>query len=280
MVISRFKLIGLLSIVALTACANTESTSSANVRERLNEGTSVSVTLPASAIPSANPIPEPLRLASEQLSSGNIDRAMTYLGLTISDFPGTEAAYIASVVQSSILTAKVQSNTYILSALTKGSENSSSSLLGLEGTRRMADVLEVGIANNDKSRAELEPTVKYVLNNYAIHTDQRVSPVFEFTPTAPEKDLSFFESVGYPVPTDSEIDEAKTYAFQYLVQDNLSRLFKDDETIDYVSYFYSASPTMVGGIYGEEVLNEVLKLTEDNKYDERRIDIQEYLKSQ
>ncbi|WP_342439268.1 hypothetical protein NSS79_10345 [Paenibacillus sp. FSL L8-0436] len=127
---------------------------------------------------------------------------------------------------------------------------------------------------------ELEPTVKYVLDNYAKHSGQHVSPMFGFTPAVLEKDLSFFEDVGYPVPTDSEIDEVLTYAFQSLVQYNLDRLFDDNGTIDYVGYFYSASTAVEGGVYEEPVINEVLKLTEDSKYDERRIAIQEYLKSQ
>ncbi|MNC27214.1 hypothetical protein D3C81_1016460 [compost metagenome] len=264
-------------VLLLTACSTETSSTTGVIANQSAKGSAVKTAEPS---PSAAQTPEPLRLASEQLSKGDVDRTLTYLGLTISDFPGTDAEYIARLIESAIFLARSQSNAYILDSLTKGSKNSSSSLLGAEGLQRQIDVLGAEIETSKKDVNALEPKVTYILENYEKHERLQVNPAFKYTLTASNKDLTFYENVGYPIPSDYEISEAKQYAFEYLLQDLLGKVIKDDGTVDYTNYFYFAGTKLSETKSGPDVLDEVLRLTESNKYDERRLSILEYRKAQ
>ncbi|MEK4349633.1 hypothetical protein MKX41_02220 [Paenibacillus sp. FSL R5-0475] len=228
----------------------------------------------------SNAIPEPLRLAADQLNLGNIDRAKTYLDLTISDFKGTDAAFTASVIKSTILASECQSYSYILNSLAKGIDNIASSLVEKDDIDRLQEVLTEHHETEQELLKEFKESTVYILSGYKEHLEEELDGLkFKSAVTSPSKDLSFFKDVGYPIPTDSEISDVRQYALEQLLYENLEDAYKDN-TLNYINYFYLAGLNLIKleeSEYTKSVMDEVITLTENDKYNEKRIDVQEYL---
>ncbi|GIP57841.1 hypothetical protein MKX50_16405 [Paenibacillus sp. FSL W8-0186] len=227
-------------------------------------------------------VPEPLRLASEQLVSGNVDRAKTYLELTINDFKGTDAEFTAVVIKSIILASESRSYTYLQSSLGKGIDNLAISLVEKNDFDRLETTYTESARTKDELLIELEGTVKYIFDNYKEHLNDELQGLkFESKVVSSPSDLSFFEDVGYPVPTESQMNDTRVYAFEQLLSRNLNEVISVNK-INYINLFYLAGLSLIGleeSEVLESVMNEVLTLTENDKYNEKRIDVQEFLNS-
>lgn len=284
----RVILLTLTALLVFSGCGNSENK---NIKEETNQSTA------SSAFPSdtsttetnseeankQNDVPEPLKLASEQLAAGNIERAKTYLDLTMSDFKGTNAEFTARVIKSTILASECQSYSYLRNSLSKGIDNIAATLVEKSDLNRLEKTLTENLEEEKRLLKEFEETAKYILENYKEHADDELQGTkFESTITAAPSDLSFFINVGYPIPTDSEMNDTRIYAFESLLSDNLADAVSNDK-LNYVNYFYLAGLNLLKMGESEltnSVMNEVLVLTESDKYNEKRIDIQEFLSSE
>lgn len=243
-----------------------------------NSGVAVNSEGIAEEVKEENEIPEPLRLAGEQLNQGNIDRAKTYLDLVITDFPGTEAEFTARVVKTVIIASEVQSYSYLNKSLGKGIEQISVSLVSLSDIERLQAVLEDNDNNLKSLLKEFEESLVYIYENYESNKDNQLKAVFHMDLKTPEENLAFFEKVGYPVPVNTEINATRKYVYDYYLNSNLEEIFVDDK-VDYVNYFYLAAVILhrlENPKYLDEVVAEVIALTENDKYNEKRIDLQYY----
>lgn len=285
---NRNSLIALLltSFVVISGCGGSNNTTTS-----LGKDTVKQTSIPAKPTVVPSPIieeakvengvvPEPLRLAGEQLNLGNIDRAKTYLDLTISDFEGTDSAFTASIIKSTILASECQSYSYILNSLAKGIDNIASSLVKKEEIHRLQTVLSEYHEREQQLLEEFKKSTEFILSGYKEHLEDQLDGVaFSSVVISPSKDLSFFEDVGYPIPTDSEIDDVRQHALEQLLYGNLKDGFENN-SLNYVNYFYLAGLNLIKlgeSDYTESVMREVIALTEDDKYNEKRIDVQEYL---
>lgn len=230
-----------------------------------------------------NIIPEPLRMASEQLKSGNIDRAKTYLDMTVTDFKDTDAGFIAAVLKSTIIATESQSYSYVRRSLGKGIDNIAELLVEEKEVERLKNTLTEDFDKETKLLKDFEESAKYILSNYKGHSDFELTDLnFGTTIRTDSSDLSFFESVGYPIPTKTQMDDTRNYAFEVLLKDNIEGAFTDGK-VNYVNYFYLAGLSLMkieDSSLTKPVMNEVISLTDDDKYNEKRIDVQEYLKEE
>lgn len=226
-------------------------------------------------------IPEPLRMASEQLSSGNIDLAKTYLDLTITDFKDTDASFVATVLKSTLLVAESRSYSRVRNSLNKGVDNMSAILVEDNEIERLNTTLTEDFDKELKLIKDFEESAQYILSNYKNHTDFKLTDLaLDVKIRSAKTDLSFFERVGYPVPTKTQMDDTRKYTYEFLIKEYFGEVFINEE-LNYANYFYIAGANLAKipeSKLIEPVMKEVISLTEEDKYNKYRIEVQEYLK--
>lgn len=235
----------------------------------------ISISIPTT-VEKQNKIPEPYTLMLKQLESKNLDMAQKYADLVINDFKDTQYVYNATLIKSIINLSRMnvikKKTNYIITGMHK---------VGSLGSEEDMERLQGHIENLQKELELYEPiyneTTQYLLDNFsdkdnvqlefpAITDDMAFS---EYTA------LDFFSTVGYPVPTNSEMftgDRQNVLGWTFL----MTKDFNDSSKF-YIGYFYYLSINTDDHIMKKKVLNKIIELTEGDKYNEIRILAQEEL---
>jgi hypothetical protein len=251
-----------------------------------NSGVNNSVTLVPKASPkvmqTATPtptiivkeVPEPYTLSLEKFKNGDMDFGNKYLSLTMSDFKDSEYSDAALVLKTILLASEINSIRSIQSDFYKGIESISVLLNVKELEYIKTKITEFTKTLEDKS-TELEKLMVLFYDKYpqAIKIEN-----FTYTNKIDSIDIDFFKNVGYPAPKDSDvvgtIEYRKSMYFESLIKDIII-----DGKLNTVNYFYTVSQLLMADVtnLSDKMMNEIIRLTEDDKYNEKRIKVQDYL---
>lgn len=209
--------------------------------------------------------------------------AMKYLDLTISDYPSTDYVLKANVLKSYILSVQIMGFTSPFTSYTAGGITyMKGPFMNKEGADKIHQVVENGKKFYAEKTSLLKDSTTYILEHYKTKkmdvmsdTDLRASDDY-----IPSYDLSFFEDVGYPIPSQEEIDKATDSSTETTFQQVTPTVFKNNE-VDYLEFFYIAASALRanadGNTFSKPVYEEIIKLTEDDKYNEIRIEAEDRL---
>lgn len=228
------------------------------------------------------PEPEPYTKMIECVNKEDLAHAREYANLVIQDFPESDYVYNAYLIKSMILCSKLQLQ-YAKGNFLEGSvDNLNTYLLEQSDIDALENYLETTINKIDKLNKSFNKTLKYLLEHYEdadkiklTFPEQSEGEVFYA-----ERDmqsLSFFSTVGYPIPSESDMYSNDT--------ENTVKIFRQvvngtngDEPFSYLRYFYITSTVCIDEALLENICNQIIKMTEDDKYNEYRLEAEKYLK--
>jgi len=224
-------------------------------------------------------IPESYTIMMKNLKEQNLNSTLDFANLTIKDFPDSPYTYNAHIIRSIILCGKIHPYINISIYINKGMGH-----MGAFIKDGDIEILEGYIAQIDKSNKSinipLNESFNYILTNYNYEAK---SNKIDF-PTSDIKMISkkdyngfsWFSDVGYPVPKQSDFDEiinnVSPKAF-YLYMNNV----ETSGEINYPKYFLIASYATSDKELEKRLLNKVIELTEEDKYNESRIEAEKGL---
>lgn len=229
------------------------------------------------------PEPEPYTKMIESINNEDLSLARKYANLVIQDFPDTDYVYNAYLIKNMILCSKLQLQYAKSDFLNAGVDNLNTYLLKQSDIDTLGEYLEKTISRIDKLNKPFNKTLKYLLEHY----DEDSGKIQLNFPEQAEGDLfyaekdlqplSFFSSVGYPIPTETDMYGADT--------ENTIKIFRQilngntgDEAFSYTRYFYVTSTVCLDETLLKNVCNQIIKMTENDKYNEYRLKAEEYLK--
>lgn len=226
---------------------------------------------------------EPYAKAIEQINSGDLKMAIKYLDITINDFPDSKNFYQAKLLKSMINIGKELGYGTVTGKYVKGVKGyKDSALADSEGAALAKKTLLKLDSTLKDQKKTVNSEISFILENYSKFKDEPIySSPFTYTSNSNgvSSDLSFFESVGYPIPSESTIEEDLDLSAGGLVEAIFNE-FISDTKVNYVKLFYNTA-LIIEEINKDEsilLLNEVIKLTENDKYNEERINAQDKIK--
>jgi len=259
----------------LAGCANNEVAES-DIKDKTEEITEVD-----SNEESYDEIPEPYTKALSAFNNSDWDLASTYLDLVITDFPDSEYVFPNYTLKSIMKINEYRSVAELISILVSGVDNASS--LYVEDDyltiQRHVDLLK-GIV--DSTSVELEEIFTYILQNFDLHKGYSayyhdLSPL---TMKNNYNDLSYFENVGYPVPTDLEVEKFLSNHYEAINIQMINEFIEETDNINYQYLpIFFLGINALGENYieiSEELEQVVLSLTAQDRYNEYRVLIERY----
>lgn len=226
---------------------------------------------------------EPYVKAIEQINSGDLNMAIKYLDMTIQDFPDSKNLYQANLLETMINIGKELGYGTVTGKYVKGVQKyKDSALADSEGASLAKKTLLKLDSAHTNQKKTVNNEISFILENYSKYKDEPIYSTqltYKSNSDGVSSDLSFFESVGYPIPSESSIDEDLNSSADGLVEAIFNE-FISDSKVDYVKLFYN-SALIIEDINKDEsvlLLNEVIKLTENDKYNEERINAQDKIK--
>lgn len=272
--------IGLASLVVmlvLSGCTNhsEKSTSNQNNAVKVNATSS-----------KEEELPKPYQLAIEQLNQGDLDHALQYLDLTIRDFKNSKYYYNANLIKSIIIRAKLVSIDSIISILSNGVESNAKVLYTNNDVEKIRSYSTKLKSEIDEVYPGFKDSIKYIYENYDTSKEQftfNIKYPYSYDYNSSETSLDFFKNVGYPIPDENDIKTYEESDYKKTVSYLLSDIIQNNK-INYPKYFYY----MGTGVYsnGEDkndkdfaknLLNKVMVLTENDKYNKTRLDAESVL---
>lgn len=229
------------------------------------------------------PEPEPYTKMIQNINDEDLTLAKKYADLVIQDFPDTDYVYNAYLIKNMILCSELKLQGAKCSFLSTGADNLSTSLLEQNDIDILVKYLEDTLDEIDELNKPFNKTLKYLLEHYdedAKKIELKFPEQAEGNLFHAENDLqslSFFSEVGYPIPTESDMynddDENTIKIFRYLRNGD-----DGNEAFSCLRYFYIAATVCTADDLIEEACNQIIKMTEDDKYNEYRLNAEEYLK--
>ncbi|MGX4587628.1 hypothetical protein [Paenibacillus chitinolyticus] len=223
-------------------------------------------------------IPEPYSLALKKIESGELDTALKYLDFTINDFKDSPYVYNAQLLKSVLHTGKAQVALNLGLIIGRGTEKGKTLYSSSDINRIKKKFDETKKEMTDQVDLLAEPA-KYTLENYSAVRDQIQMKKITVKDIPSEVNLDFFASVGYPIPTDAEFDAYIKNNYIREVSLTLNTIFQKDKIIfpDYFyftgSQFYKKDKALT-----KQFFDKIIEITENDKYNEVRILVQEDLK--
>jgi hypothetical protein len=226
-------------------------------------------------------VPEPYTKMIENLNSNDLNMAEKYADLVIEDFPDSNYVFNAYLVKNMVVTSKLiftnKKFNYIGNGI--GHMGVLSSEKDIKQVEKYVKDLNTEIENIVPI---FESTTRYVLNNFLDSEKVKLE-----MPKAPEgltipsdsdfHALSWFSQVGSPVPTDTEMslnDSNNQLKAFYYINNGFS-----EKDFSFIDYFYTATKIIDNPELNKQLLNKVIGLTENDKYNESRIKAENDLKN-
>ncbi|WP_442600655.1 hypothetical protein [Paenibacillus sp. KN14-4R] len=224
-------------------------------------------------------IPEPYSLALTKIKVGDFDTALKYLDLTINDFKDSPYVYNAQLLKSILYRGKAQAilelSLIIAKSPQKGIELYSKA--ELSNLKEKLNKINKDIKDNTNL---LVSSAKFTYDHFSEIKDSIEITNINVNSIPSDGDLSFFEKVGYPFPTDDELKSYFNRNYAKYVSTILEITIKDNKVMFPEYFFY-----MGNGIGKDDkvltklLLEKTIELTESDKYNEIRIKAQDTLKS-
>lgn len=224
-------------------------------------------------------IPEPFTLALAELKTSNIAMTKKYLDLTINDFPESEYSFHSKVLKSVILTGELRGMSYINNQISTGIDNIAEGLVDQEDLDQLESYINLYLDSRKKIDEELLSITPVVLNEYKTYENDTVDVKYSFYDD--NSNLDFFASVGYPIPSQAEFDKAIENFKGGFIDAIITEVYGSDK-INYTYLFYQLLNNSMWGepytqTYSNGMAEEILKLTENDKYNKIRLNVEEYL---
>lgn len=230
-------------------------------------------------------IPEPYIKAITAINNKDWELANTYLDLVISDFPDSEYIFPTQTLKGSMQLSQYTGTLDLLRILNSGVDRKSS-LHDEEDLTNLRHQLDLMKEFFGKSTAEQTATFKYVVQTFKTSKDyteyyKDIKPVL--ADDAFSNNLSFFENVGYPVPTDSEIKKFTDTKYDNNISYILNEMTNKPEHLNYnyIPLFYNTGIALneKEPKLAEDLFNLILDLTSQDTYNEYRISVEKLLKN-
>jgi hypothetical protein len=231
-----------------------------------------------------NEVPEPYRLALEDIKNNNYDSAYRYLELTIKDFPDSNYLSNAYFLKSIIDCNSLYNDVFILNILVQGMENGmvlykyGNYKEEIQRLDNFADTLANEVSEKkNKFKEEIISVNNAVDNNGIILSDFSINEI-NYDKREP---FDYFKKVGTPVPTESEFTSEKQRYEKVLITNSLNRVIVNNN-VDYLKYYYDV--LIVSNLVGldkdfmKQISGRIMTLTENDKYNKIRLDTEEFIK--
>ncbi|MGE7694709.1 hypothetical protein ACQKNC_11400 [Lysinibacillus sp. NPDC094177] len=233
-------------------------------------------------------IPEPYTKAITAINNKNFTLANTYLDLVIKDFPDSEY-----ILPSQILKGSMQISQYLVASdlldIFTSSAEPDSPLFDDEDRETLQSHLNTLQDIFDKFSEEQKTTFNYIAQTFDVKKDYSdyFKDIEGFLGDSEYPDtLSFFEEVGYPVPTNSEVREFTDTLYDLYVCTVINKIINDGEKLNaeqlnynYLFFFSNVGMTLkeTNPEVANTLLNFILDITSDDPYNEYRISIEEIM---
>ncbi|MDA8228387.1 MAG: hypothetical protein M0T74_11955 [Desulfitobacterium hafniense] len=231
-------------------------------------------------------IPEPYTNALQDIKNGDYDSASRYLDLTIKDFPNSDYFITSHFLKSLIVCGTVLNNADFISQLADGYENGMVFFKHGEDKerKRLDGFVDYIINENAKFKEISAKEIDYALKNFDPTKLELAGVITPELQGLTESPLSFFASVGTPVPTQTEFDtEYKNYKMD-TISYKIQSVIKKDGTVDLALYYdsllwLSCANSMEKSIK-KELASKIIAVTENDKYNKIRLDTLDYMKNE
>lgn len=236
-----------------------------------------------SSVQTKHEVPEPYIKAITAINNQNWKLANTYLDLVLSDFPKSEYVFPTQILKGSMKVSEYLGTRDLLSSLNKGIE-SESPFYTEEDIERLRNHINGMKDYLSKSHTEQDEIFKYIAKTFK--TDKDYTKYYIDIKTFPEdnsysNNLSFFEDVGYPLPTESEIEEFLDTKYSINVPTIFNQIsYKPDQlNYNYLLLLYNAG--MIAQEYNQtlsiDLFNLILDITSEDIYNEYRISVEKFI---
>lgn len=203
--------------------------------------------------------------------------------MVISDFPDSEYVFSAYVLKGALHVSEFLSAAGLINIYSAGLEKSSD-LLGQDDYILVDDQLNFISNTVDDSLVEIEDIFTNITerfdktNNYREHYTDLAFVTFN---ESYRNDLSFFENVGYPIPTNSEVEEyIKERNDSYVVEFMLELSDKDAKPHhNYLPLFFLGAVALFEDniTIAEDISEIVMDVTGEDPYNEYRVRLEELM---
>ncbi|MFJ7887311.1 hypothetical protein ACIQYL_04420 [Lysinibacillus xylanilyticus] len=227
-------------------------------------------------------IPEPYKKAIIAINNKNWELANTYLDLVISDFQDSEYILPTQILKVSMQVSQFQ-GAYELTDIILGTDPNNS-LYDEEDKAAISRHIKLikDIFNN--SLKEQEKTFTTIVQEFKADKDysKYYKDIMPLSLDGHYSDnLSFFAEVGYPVPSDNEIDEFLNTKYDINLSHMVNEIIEKTENINfnYLLLFYNAGTQLneTNPKLAKDLFNLILNITSDDIYNEYRISVEKFM---
>ena len=226
-------------------------------------------------------VSEPLSKAIEKIEEGDYDFALKYLELTVQDFSDSTYIYDAHILKSLIY------DSYYRIALIMGKDlflgiQKGISLVSKEDNDMISGIYDSLIDKAESNKESYYKSIEFVLNEYKNYPNRKLVEI-NASNIGQSSDNNFFNynyfiENGYPLPTESEIEQVAKVLPIVWVEGNLENILVDGEiNVSEVLFLYLSS--IDDKNLSIKICEEILELEKDNKYSEIKLIVEEYLET-
>lgn len=238
----------------------------------------------ANSILKKNEVPEPYKLALEDIKNNNYDSAYRYLELTIKDFPDSKYLNSAYFLKSIIDYNDLYNDVLIMNIIGEGLENGMVFYKygnNKEDSQRMVNYSDTSYNNVSEKKNIFKEEIISV--NNAIDNNDIILSDFLINEINCDKNepFAFFKKIGTPAPTENEFTSEKQRYEKVLITNSFNRVITNNN-IDYLKYYYDV--LIVSNLVGldkefmKQISSRIMTLTENDKYNRIRLDTEEFIK--
>ncbi|PKM75834.1 MAG: hypothetical protein CVU90_15670 [Firmicutes bacterium HGW-Firmicutes-15] len=226
-------------------------------------------------------VPEPYKMALQETQEQDYDKALRYLDLVIKDFPNNdEYIYRTYFLKSVINSEYINCDFKITGALLDGLKDNV--FIKLDERKRILNDTQALLDEVKTFKTPFLESTTYILSNYDKFkkTDFSIVNSHDIKETSATRAVDWFKDYKTPVPSNDELLVAKSDARKILIGSCLDNVIQEQK-INYPTYFYMTS--IIAYEWDKELskklLQKVIEITEDDKYNKYRLDAEDALKN-
>ncbi|MGE7090528.1 hypothetical protein ACQKII_03535 [Lysinibacillus sp. NPDC048646] len=264
--------------ILLAGCSdstNGEKAVEKNIKEVTEENTAEQI---------KQEIPEPYTKAIIAINNKNWELANTYLDLVLSDYPDSEYLFPTQILKGSMQVSQFR-GAFDLSDIIISGTDPNSSLYDADDKATISRHIDLINDIFDKSIVEQEATFTNIVQKFKVDKDysEYYKDIMPFSLDAHYSNLSFFENVGYPIPSDSDIEEFLNTKYNINVSHMVNEITEKPEhtNYNYLLLFYNVGLQLNDNNpkLAKDLFNLILDITTDDIYNEYRISIEKLTKN-
>lgn len=220
-------------------------------------------------------VPEPFKLAMEEIQNEDFDLALKYLDMAIEEYADNEEyVYNAHFYKSLILWSKLESKEYCIQKVTDSMLNIGNYGYSKEELEELNKYCEQMMRSIEEDCNSFNKSMTYIYSN----KKEKIYLVDYKLQTELNSNAELFVNTdGFTGITKEELFSLEKYAELYKVQCLCNDLIDENGNINFSQYYLLAFKWTNNNEFGQRLLEKVIKLTENDKYDKSRIQAQELL---